>query len=141
MQKKILLVEDNAGDAVLLREAFNSFGIDQDIEVVTDGERALAALSNYEALDAAGRPDLVLLDLNLPGLNGKEVLSSIRNNPTFQTLPVIVLSSSSAATDIADAYALRANAYVVKPTEMSGYLDMVRKLYDFWLNLAELPNR
>ena len=141
MQKKILLVEDNAGDAVLLREAFNSFGIDQDIEVVTDGERALAALSNYEALDAAGRPDLVLLDLNLPGLNGKEVLSSIRSNRAFQTLPVIVLSSSSAATDIADAYALQANAYVVKPTEMSGYLDMVRKLYDFWLNLAQLPNQ
>ncbi len=141
MQKKILLIEDNAGDAVLLREAFNSFGIDQQIEVVTNGECALGALSNYENMDATDRPDLVLLDLNLPGLSGKEVLSSIRGNRALQTLPVIVLSSSSAATDIADAYALRANAYVVKPTEMSGYLDMVRKLYDFWLDLAQLPNR
>jgi len=141
MQKKILLIEDNAGDAVLLREAFNCVGIDQHIEVATDGERALDAVSNYEELDTSDRPDLVLLDLNLPGLNGKEVLSSIRNNLALQTLPVVVLSSSSAATDIADAYELRANAYVVKPTEMSGYLDMVRSLHDFWLNLAQLPNQ
>jgi CheY-like chemotaxis protein len=140
MRKKILLVEDNAGDAVLLKEAFNSIGIDQNIEVATDGEGALGALSNYEQLGAAERPDLVLLDLNLPGLAGKEVLNCIRSNRALQTLPVIVLSSSSAPTDIAAAYDLRANAYVVKPTEMSGYLDMVKTLSDFWLNLAQLPN-
>lgn len=140
MHKKILLVEDNAGDAVLLKEAFNSVGIDQTIEVATDGKGALGALSNYQDLDAAERPDLVLLDLNLPGLDGKEVLNLIRSNCALKSLPVIVLSSSNAPADVADAYDLCANAYIVKPTEMSGYLKMVRTLSDFWLDLAQLPN-
>ena len=140
MQKNILLIEDNVGDAVLLKEAFNCVNIDQSIEVITDGANALGALENYAQLDGFDRPDLVLLDLNLPGLDGKKILNSIRNNQAWQAVPIIVLSSSSAPTDIADAYNLRANAYVVKPTEMSGYLEMVKKLYDFWLDLAQLPN-
>ncbi|MDP6183041.1 MAG: response regulator [Gammaproteobacteria bacterium] len=140
MQKRILLVEDNPGDAVLLKEAFITAGIDQNIEVATNGERALGVLSNYADLDADERADLVLLDLNLPGLDGKEVLNSIRSNHELHTLPVIVLSSSSAPSDITEAYDLKANAYVVKPTEMSGYLDLAKTLSEFWLDLARLPN-
>jgi CheY-like chemotaxis protein len=109
------------------------------IDVVTDGERALGALSNYAHLAVGDRPNLVLLDLNLLGLDGKMVLRSIRNKYALRSLPVIVLSSSSAATDIADAYDLHANAYIVKPQEISGYIDMVKTLSAFWLNLAQLP--
>ena len=139
MRKNILLIEDNVGDAVLLQEAFDCVGIDHRIDVVTDGERALGALSNYAHLAVGDRPNLVLLDLNLPGLDGKMVLRSIRNKYALRSLPVIVLSSSSAATDIADAYDLHANAYIVKPTEISGYLEMVKTLSAFWLSLAQLP--
>jgi CheY-like chemotaxis protein len=153
VRKNILLIEGNVGDAVLLQEAFDCVVIDHHIDVVTDGERALGALLNYAQLNVGDHPNLVLLDLDLPGLDGKMVLRSIRNKYALRSLPAIVLSSSSSATDIADAYDLNAdaydlnadaydlnaNAYIVKPQEISGYLDMVKTLSAFWLNLAQLP--
>lgn len=131
---RILLVEDLSSDALLLREALRDAGLDHELIVANDGEEALALLHADGPL-----PQLVLLDLNLPGLSGRDVLDDIRAHPRLEALPVVVLSTSNAPSDISFAYAHRANAYVRKPNGFEALSGVARAIRDFWTRTATLP--
>jgi len=133
---RILVVDDSGADVRLLREAVREQTVDVHLDAVADGEQALAHLRG-----AGERPDLVLLDLNLPRLNGREVLEAIKRDPDLKTIPVIVLSTSSSPADVADCYERHANAYLVKPMGLDELGRIVRGLDGFWLRLARLPAR
>jgi CheY-like chemotaxis protein len=130
---RILLVEDISADAILFREALRDAGLANDLTVVQDGRRALEALRDDR------RPDLMLLDLNLPGKNGREVLDEVRRDPAFATLPIVIVTTSSSPKDIAFAYAHHANAYVRKPNGFDALSAVARALRDFWGRTATLP--
>ena len=130
---RILVVDDSSADVRLLREAVREQGIVADLHAVEDGEQALAHLAT------AARPDLVLLDLNLPRLDGREVLTAIKSDPDLCTIPVIVLSTSSSPGDVADCYARHANSYLVKPMHLEELSAVMRAIDTFWLRLARLP--
>ena len=134
----VLLVEDAASDVRLVKEALKETGVPVQIAVARDGVEAINYLRNIEE-GTAPRPDLVLLDLNLPRKNGREVLAEIKASPSLKQIPVIVMTSSQADEDVTDAYALNANCYVTKPTDLSEYVDVVRAIEDFWLFTARLP--
>jgi CheY-like chemotaxis protein len=131
---RILLVEDLMADALLLREALADVGLGRELEVVADGQDALDALDSGRPL-----PSLVLLDLNLPGVSGKEVLERIRGNPRLAQLPVVVLSTSDSPADVAFAYGLHANAYVRKPNGYLALRAVAEAIRDFWVRTATLP--
>ena len=132
---RILLVEDNKADALLIQEALRQVGCDHVVEHVDDGEQALARLR------AAGeRPDLVLLDLNLPRKDGREVLAEVKADPELSAIPVIVLTTSSAPKDIAFAYRHHANSYVRKPIGMDRLVEAAASIRDFWFKTATLPS-
>ncbi len=135
----ILLVEDNPADARLLREAVAEAAADATVSVVGDGVEALTFLRREGAHAAAPRPALILLDLNLPRLNGREVLAAVKGDPTLRRIPVVVLSTSDAPTDIAAAYDLHANAYVTKALDLDPFFAAVRALDAFWFGVAHLP--
>lgn len=135
----ILMVEDNPGDVRLTREAFDQAAIDFAIHVVTDGDAALDFLFQRGAHTDAPRPDLVLLDLNLPRLNGQEVLKSMRDDPELKRIPVIVLTSSDDEDDVLRSYQLQANAYLKKPVDPAKFDELVRFLEEFWFGIAQLP--
>jgi chemotaxis family two-component system response regulator Rcp1 len=139
--REILLVEDNPGDALLARECFGHATVPIHLSVVPDGEAALDFLYRRGAYAAAPRPDLVLLDLNLPGKNGHEVLAEIKADAQLRCIPVIVLSSSQAEQDIQQCYTLHANCYVTKPVSLEQFLRVVRAIEDFWLTVVQLPRR
>jgi CheY-like chemotaxis protein len=132
---RILVVDDSGADVRLLREALRDHGVSALLESVEDGEQALDVLRS-----GAARPDLILLDLNLPRLGGREVLDVIKQDPSLLSIPVIVLSTSSSPVDIADCYARHANSYLVKPLHLDEFGDLVRALDAFWLRLAHLPS-
>lgn len=137
---KVLLVEDNEGDVRLIKEAFNESRIEKTFAVAKDGEDALNYLFkrgvyNSETL----RPDIILLDINLPRKNGFEVLESIKNDPELKRIPVIMLSSSSSEEHISKSYELSANCYVTKPVDFDEYTQLVRTIEDFWFQMAKLP--
>jgi chemotaxis family two-component system response regulator Rcp1 len=133
---RILLVEDNKADALLIQEALRQVADDHVVDVVTDGEQALAHLRG-----GGLRPDLVLLDLNLPRKDGREVLAEVKADPALRSIPVIVLTTSSAPTDVAFAYAHHANCYVRKPLGMDRLLETARSMRDFWMHTATLPSQ
>lgn len=133
----ILLVEDNPADARLAIEAFQENQIDHPIHVVTNGEQALDFLQ--QELQKGTRPALMLLDLNLPRKDGREVLASVKSDPRLQSLPVIVLTTSQAEDDIRTVYALNGNCYVTKNPDIEQFIDTVRRLADFWLKTVKLP--
>jgi CheY-like chemotaxis protein len=135
----ILLVEDNPADVRLTREVFRTGAIPCRISVAEDGEAALLFLRRSHPFEGVHRPDLVLLDLNLPRKDGRELLSEIKADPTLRSLPVIVLTSSPAEEDVASCYSLYANSYVVKPADFSAFVGAVRQIELFWLGLARLP--
>lgn len=135
----ILLVEDNPGDARLTFEALKGSTIPSMVHHVTDGEQALSFLRKEGPFSDAVTPDIILLDLNLPRKNGREVLEELRNDPHLQQIPVVVLTTSSARDDIRSCYALGANAYIVKPVEFDRFLDAVRSFETFWLDTVALP--
>lgn len=128
----ILLVEDSAGDAQLTREAIAELGLPITLDVARDGEAAV------EFLDSSPRPDLILLDLNLPKMNGKDVLADLKASDRFKSIPIIVLSTSMAPEDVRRCYELHANCYVTKPTDLDAFIDMIRRIAEFWLDLATL---
>ena len=132
---KILLVEDLTADAVLLREALIDVGLGSDLVIAEDGRDALDLLQSGKPL-----PGLVLLDLNLPGIGGKQVLEEIRADPRLSELPVVVLSTSNAPADVAFAYANRANAYVRKPNGFVALKLVATAIKDFWVRTATLPS-
>ena len=132
--RSILLVEDNAGDVRLTREALREADVSVELTAVADGEQALATLRGD-----APRPDLILLDLNLPKKNGLEVLEEIKGDPALRTIPVIMLTTSSSARDIRACYERGVNCYVVKPLDLDDFTRLVQAINGFWFEVAVLP--
>ena len=135
---RILLVEDNDSDAFLIQEALREAGVDAPVHVETDGE---AAIAHLRGLDAGRRPELMLLDLNLPRMDGREVLRQVKGDPGLRGMPVIILTTSSAPPDIELAYDRGANAYVRKPLGMDRLTEAASAIRDFWLRTATLPSQ
>ncbi len=136
---EILLIEDNDGDVRLTREALNEGRIRNRLNVVNDGEQALAYLRRQGGHAGAPRPDLILLDLNLPRLDGREVLAEIKGDPELKQIPVVVLTNSRAEQDLLRAYDLHANCFISKPVAFEEFIDVVRSIEDFWLTIVVLP--
>ena len=137
----ILLVEDNPADMRLVREAMTECGAPAALHWVADGDAALDFLHRTGAHREAPVPDLVLLDLNLPGIGGKEVLAEIKRDPELRSIPVIVLTSSAARQDVLDTYRAHGNAYMVKPADFEDYLELVCRIQSYWLGAVLLPSR
>lgn len=136
---EILLVEDNAGDVRLTREALADSKVYSRFHVVSDGLEALAFLHRQPPHQDAVRPDLILLDLNLPKVSGLEVLQSIKTDQRLKVVPVVVLTSSQAERDIATSYHLQANAFVSKPVDLNQFMKVVQAIDNFWLAVVTLP--
>lgn len=136
---RILLVEDNPADVRLLREAMKACRLRCEMAVVEDGEAALDYLYRRGAHTAALRPDLVLLDLNLPKRNGIEVLAVAKSDPELRSLPFVVLTTSDSDEDVIRSYSLHANCYVRKPPTLEDFVRIVRTLDDFWFTIVKLP--
>jgi len=137
----ILLVEDNPGDIRLTRTAFDSALVESELHVAHDGEEALDFLNKRGEFANAIRPDIILLDLNLPRMGGKELLEVLKSNAKFLMIPVIVLSTSDDERDILEAYRLQASWYITKPDEFDEYVDIVKSLNDLWLSAIQFPQR
>jgi two-component system, chemotaxis family, response regulator Rcp1 len=135
---ELLLVEDNYGDVLLTREAFRSAKLSNNLAVAGDGEEALAMLRRKGAYADRPKPDLILLDLNLPRMDGREVLQAIKNDPELQRIPVIIMTSSKAEIDILESYELRANGYIVKPVTFDRLQEIVASIESFWFTVAVL---
>ena len=135
---EILLVEDNPGDARLTREALRDAKVRNNLHVVPDGVEALAFLHRQGKHAAVPKPDLILLDLNLPKKDGREVLEEIKQNDDFRHIPIVILTTSQAERDIMDSYRLRANAYVTKPVDLEQFLKVVQSIEHFWLEIVKL---
>lgn len=135
----ILLVEDRNSDIELMREALQECHRSPRLHVVRNGEDALAFLRRQGKYTNAPRPDLILLDLNLPKLNGHEVLAVIKGDPKLKSLPVVVLTTSTTPKDIRQSYDLQANCYITKPVDLDQFIEVVQITVDFWLSLVTLP--
>lgn len=138
---EILLVEDNPGDARLTREALREGKLDNHLHHVRDGVEALAFLRREGAYDKVPTPDLILLDLNLPRKDGREVLDELKQDPVLRLIPVVVLTTSEAEEDVLRSYQLHANCYITKPVELEKFIAIVRSIENFWLAIVTLPKR
>ena len=136
---KILLVEDNPGDIRLTKEALREGKVNNEMFIVTDGLEALAFLNQKGQYANAPRPDVILLDLNLPLMNGAEVLANIKADPRLKRIPVIVLTTSDDERDILKSYDLHANAYVTKPVDLEHFIEIIGQIEGFWLIIVKLP--
>ncbi|HNV87238.1 MAG TPA: response regulator [Candidatus Omnitrophota bacterium] len=139
-QIEILLVEDNPGDVRLIREALSGGKMGNHLTVAGDGEEALAILKKEGKFSGAPHMDLVLLDLNLPKIDGKEVLAEIRRDERLKNLPVVVLTTSRAEEDILKAYDLHANCFISKPVGVDEFIKVVQKIEHFWLTIVKFPS-
>ena len=137
----VLLVEDDPGDVVLIKEAFEFNKVHNALHVVSDGVQALDFLYRRNGHEGAPRPDLVLLDLNLPRKDGREVLEEVKADSDLRTIPIVVLTTSEAEEDILRSYDLHANAYVTKPVDFERFIEVVRLIDDFFVTVVKLPNR
>jgi len=138
---EVLLVEDDPGDVLMTREAFEEHKLRNRLNVVSDGDEALAYLRQEGVHRDAPRPDLILLDLNLPRRDGREVLSEIKSDPELRRIPVVVLTTSQADEDILRSYQLHANAYVTKPVDFDRFVNVVKQIDDFFVSVVKLPPR
>ncbi len=136
---EILLVEDNPGDVRLTREALKDSKLNNNLHVVNDGLEALAFLRKEGKYINAPRPDLILLDLNLPKKNGRDVLTEIKEDPDLKRIPVVILTTSSAEEDIIKSYNSHANCYITKPVDFEQFIKVVKKIEDFWFTIVKLP--
>ena len=136
----ILLVEDNPGDADLARETLKVSKIKNNLHVVSDGEKAMDFLRKKGKYADAPRPDIVLLDLNLPRKDGREVLAEIKQDDDLKRIPVVILTSSKADEDVVKSYNLHANCYITKPLDFSQFTRVVQSIENFWLTIVKLPN-
>ena len=136
---EILLVEDNPGDVNLAREALEFGKVRNSLHVVGDGEAAMAFLRQQGKYAAVPRPDLVLLDLNVPKKDGREVLAEIKGDPDLRCIPVVILTTSKAEEDILKTYNLHANCYITKPIDLHQFIKVVQAIEDFWLTIVKLP--
>lgn len=137
---QLLLVEDNPADVRLSQEAFREVDMKHELHVVKDGVEALDFLYRRGEFKDAPTPDIILLDLNLPRKNGHEVLQEIKNSTEFCTMPVIVLTTSTASLDILKSYQLHANSYIVKPIDIDGFWTIAKSVESFWMNVSTLPD-
>ena len=137
---EILLVEDNSGDARLAREALRDAKVRNNLTWISDGSEALAFLRREGKYQRAARPDLILLDLNLPRKDGREVLTEIKADEKFKRIPVVILTTSQAEEDVARAYQLNANCYITKPVDLDQFMKVVKTNEDFWLTIVKLPS-
>jgi chemotaxis family two-component system response regulator Rcp1 len=135
----ILLVEDNHSDVRLIQEAFKEVKLRNRLNVVWDGEEGLAFLKQEGAYQDAPRPDLILLDLNLPKMDGRELLEQIKKCPELHRIPVVILTSSKAEEDIIRSYDLHANCYITKPVDLDQFIRIVQSIEQFWLTIVTLP--
>jgi CheY-like chemotaxis protein len=138
---QVLLVEDDPGDVLMTREAFEDYKLKNELHVVTDGEQAMQFLRQQGEYADKPRPDLVLLDLNLPRMDGREVLEAIKSDPELASIPVVVLTTSEAEDDVLRSYTLHANAYVTKPVDFERFINVVRQIDDFFVTVVRLPRR
>jgi chemotaxis family two-component system response regulator Rcp1 len=135
----VLLVEDSPGDVRLTREAFKDAKVHINLHVALDGTEAMAYLRNEGEHANVPRPDLILLDLNLPKKDGREVLKEIKESPTLKSIPVVILTTSESEADILRSYQLHANCYITKPVGLDGFLKVVNSIDSFWLSVVKLP--
>lgn len=138
---EVLLVEDSPGDVRLTQEAFRDANISLYLHVAPDGVEAMAFLRHQGRHVHAPRPDLILLDLNLPRMDGREVLDIIKQDEALRTIPTVILSTSEAESDILESYASHANCYLTKPVQLDTFETLVRSINDFWLTKAKLPQQ
>ena len=136
----ILLVEDSECDTMLIQRSFDKSKLDHTLHCVEDGERAIAFLKNYGEYKKVARPDLIILDLNLPRLDGREVLAQIKQDSNFKRIPVIILTTSNAEQDVMRSYDLHANCYIVKPFDVYDFLQIANLIEQFWLKTVILPS-
>jgi CheY-like chemotaxis protein len=136
---EVLLVEDDPGDTLMIREAFEENKLRNRLSSVTDGVEALEFLRREGKHATAPRPDLILLDLNLPRKDGREVLAEIKGDDVLRTIPVVVLTTSQAEEDVLRSYELHANAYVTKPVDFERFIEVVRQIDDFFVTVVKLP--
>jgi len=138
---EILLVEDSPADVRLFREAFKLHSAQATLDVATDGEEALRRLRREPPFTSTRRPDLVILDLNLPKMDGRDVLATIKGDPELRHIPVVVMTTSDAPSDVNRAYDLHANCYIRKPTDINEFMNAIARCETFWLTVVRLPNR
>ena len=138
---EILLVEDNVGDVRLTREALRDAHVRNNLAVAKDGAEALAMLRQEPPYGESPRPDLVLLDLNLPKLDGRQVLAEMKSDPALRRIPVVVLTTSKAEEDVLRSYDLYANSYITKPVDFDQFIKMVQSIEEFWLTIVTLPRK
>ena len=139
MPIEVLLVEDSPGDVRLTREAFKDAKMHINLNVVMDGAEAMAYLRNEGKYANSPRPDLILLDLNLPKKDGREVLAELKESLVLKSIPVVILTTSASETDIHGSYLHHANCYITKPVDLEGFLKVVRSIDSFWLSVVKLP--
>jgi two-component system, chemotaxis family, response regulator Rcp1 len=138
---EILLIEDNPGDVELTRDMVEKSKVRNVINNVSDGIQAMAYLRRQPPYHEAKRPDLILLDLNLPGKDGRAILAEIKQDTQLKDIPVVVLTSSEAETDVLRSYQLHANCYISKPVDLTKFTNIIRSIEDFWLTVVKLPRR
>ena len=136
---EILLVEDNPGDVRLTQEAVRETKVHNNLHVVTNGYDAMAFLHHEGRFAEVPRPDLILLDLNMPGMDGREVLRQVKSDDKLRRIPVVIITSSQAEEDILRAYDLQASCYVTKPVDLDQFVKVVKSIEDFWLTIVKLP--
>ena len=135
----ILLVEDNEGDIILTMEALNEGKVRNKISIARDGEQAIQFLNKEGVYAHTERPDLILLDINLPRIDGKEVLIYIKSNPQFKAIPVVMLTTSTSEKDVFESYKNYANCYISKPVDLDKFFEVVQKIENFWITIVHLP--
>jgi CheY-like chemotaxis protein len=140
-QIEVLLVEDDPGDVMMTREAFQDYKLRNELHVVSDGAEAMAFLRQEGEYAGRPRPDLVLLDLNLPRMDGRQVLEAVKSDPELASIPVVVLTTSENEDDVLRSYSLHANAYVTKPVDFQRFIEVVRQIDDFFVTVVRLPRR
>lgn len=138
-QVRILLVEDSEGDIVLTLEALKEANVVNTVDVVRDGEQALQFLRKEEPYAAAVTPDIIFLDINLPKIDGSEILSIIKNDETLKVIPVIILTTSDAESDIMRSYCNHANCYITKPVGLDKFIEVIQTIKSFWISIVKLP--
>lgn len=136
----VLLIEDNLGDIRLVKEAFAENKLLNNLNVVRNGEQAMEYLYKKGEYKDAVQPDLILLDLNLPKKDGREVLEEIKNNNMLASIPVVILTTSDLEKDILESYSLHANCYITKPVDMGKFIDIVKLVKEFWFSIVKLPS-
>jgi CheY-like chemotaxis protein len=141
MTFEILLVEDSPGDVRLTREAFSNINHSVQLHVASDGVEAMAFLRQQGVHANAPRPDLILLDLNMPKMDGRRVLAQIKEDKTLQTIPTVILTTSGTEADIIKSYELQANCYLSKPVQLDAFQVLIKSINDFWLTRAKLPRQ